>query len=78
MNPMFLNKKFINGSFPFGTQYHEDIDYLSSKQKCPVAERACDSEAVWLPQNWFLGTKQDMDDIAEAVAKVLLNKDQLR
>lgn len=78
MNPMFLNKQFINGSFPFGTQYHEDVDYLSFKAKCPVSERACASEAVWLPQNWFLGTREDMDDIAEAVAKVLKNKDELR
>lgn len=77
MNPMFLNKKFINGSFPFGTQYHEDLDYRSFAQKCPVAERACASEAVWLPQNWFLGSQQDMDDVAEAVGKVIKNKDEL-
>ena len=76
-NPMFRNKKFINGSFPFGTQYHADIDYMSFEPKCPVAERACASEAVWLPQNWFLGTKEDMDDIAEAVAKVLKSKSEL-
>ncbi len=37
---------------------------------CPVAERACYEEAVWLPQNVLLGTRQDMDQIVEAVAKI--------
>jgi len=76
-NPMFVNKKFINGSFPLGTQYHADIDYMKFKEKCPVSERACRGEAVWLAQNMFLGTKEDMDDIAEAVEKVLKYKNEL-
>jgi len=37
---------------------------------CPVAERACDEEAVNLNQNVLLGTQQDMDDIVTAIAKV--------
>lgn len=73
-NPMFLNKQFINGSFPLGTTYHEDLDYAAFAAKCPVAERACRSEAVWLPQNLLLGSEQDMDDIAAAAKKVLDHK----
>jgi len=76
-NPMFLNKQFINGSFPLGTQYHEDMDYTSFESKCPVSERACRYEAVWLPQNAFLGTREDMDDIARAIDKVITNKHEL-
>ncbi|MCK4624681.1 MAG: DegT/DnrJ/EryC1/StrS family aminotransferase, partial [Phycisphaerae bacterium] len=76
-NPMFLNKKFINGGFPLGTEYHEDIDYASFAEKCPVSERACNNEAVWLPQNIFLGNKEDMDDVAEAIKKVLDNRNEL-
>lgn len=76
-NPMFLNKQFINGSFPLGTQYHEDIDYAGFESKCPVSERACRSEAVWLPQNMLLGTEQDMDDAAAIIAKVIENKEEL-
>lgn len=75
-NPMFLNKNFINGSFPLGTQYHDDIDYASFEEKCPVSERACKSEAVWLAQNMFLGNESDMDDVVEAVKKVLVHKDE--
>lgn len=76
-NPMFLDKKFINGSFPLGTPYHEDIDYKRFESRCPVAEKACRSEALWLPQSVFLGTEKDMDDIAEAVRKVMDHKGEL-
>jgi dTDP-4-amino-4,6-dideoxygalactose transaminase len=37
---------------------------------CPVAERICAEEAVWLFQSMLLGTKADMDDIVTAVAKI--------
>ena len=70
-NPMFTEKRFINGAFPLGTPYHDDIDYARFEALCPVSERACRSEAVWLPQNLFLGAENDMDDVAEAVRKVL-------
>lgn len=76
-NPMFLDKKFINGQFPLGTIYHDDIDYASFEEKCPVSERACRSEAVWLPQNVLLGSERDTDDIAEAIRKVLDNKNEI-
>jgi dTDP-4-amino-4,6-dideoxygalactose transaminase len=38
--------------------------------RCPVAERVAAEESVWLPHQLFLGTEQDVDDIATAVAKV--------
>ena len=76
-NPMFLNKRFINGAFPLGTAFHEDMDYAAFADTCPVAERACRSEAIWLPQTVFLGTQRDMDDIAEAVGKVVKHRDEL-
>ena len=77
-NPMFLNKRFINGSFPLGTQYHEDLDYAAFAGKCPVSERACTYEAIWLTQSMFLGTEKDMDDIAEAIRKVVEHRADLR
>ena len=74
---MFLEKRFINGSFPLGTTYHADLDYNRFAELCPVSERACTSEAVWLAQNLFLGDEGDMDDIVRAVRKVLAHKDAL-
>jgi dTDP-4-amino-4,6-dideoxygalactose transaminase len=44
---------------------------------CPVSERAAYNEAVWLPQFLLLGDDQDVNDIAEAVAKVASNLDAL-
>ena len=38
---------------------------------CPVTERACAEENIWLSgQSTLLGTRADMDDIANAVEKV--------
>jgi dTDP-4-amino-4,6-dideoxygalactose transaminase len=75
--PMFLEKRFINGSFPLGTKYHDDVDYAAFAARCPVSECACRSEAVWLAQRLFLGTMEDMDDIAEAVRKVIENRHEI-
>jgi len=44
---------------------------------CPVAERASYREAVWLPQFLLLGDEQDVRDIADAVAKVIENREAL-
>jgi dTDP-4-amino-4,6-dideoxygalactose transaminase len=38
---------------------------------CPIAERACEKEAMWLAQNVLLGNEQDMEDIANAIRKVV-------
>ena len=76
-NPMYLNRSFAGGSFPLGSSFHEDIDYRTFEEKCPVAERACNYEAVWLEQRLFLGSKKDMEDIAEAFRKVKENTDDL-
>lgn len=37
---------------------------------CPITERACASEAVWLTQNLLLAERRDMDDILCAVEKI--------
>lgn len=39
-------------------------------RSCPIAERVCRDEAVWLTQNLLLGDREDMDDIIEAFAKI--------
>jgi dTDP-4-amino-4,6-dideoxygalactose transaminase len=42
----------------------------TGQPSCPVAERAAYEEAVWLPHHLFLGGDSDVDQIAEAIAKV--------
>jgi dTDP-4-amino-4,6-dideoxygalactose transaminase len=45
---------------------------------CPVSERAAYEESVWLPHHLFLGSRKDVDDIADAVQKVCENISELR
>jgi dTDP-4-amino-4,6-dideoxygalactose transaminase len=46
------------------------LDDVPPPLECPVAERMCKEEAVWLTQNMLLGDAGDMDDIAEAINKI--------
>jgi dTDP-4-amino-4,6-dideoxygalactose transaminase len=51
---------------------------LRSMYSCPEAERAGYKEAVWLMHQLFLGSKQDVDSIVDAIHKVLENREELR
>jgi hypothetical protein len=46
------------------------------QNRCPCNDQLS-AEGVWLPQYAFLGGKKLMDDIADAIAKIQDNKDQL-
>jgi dTDP-4-amino-4,6-dideoxygalactose transaminase len=46
------------------------------RTRCPANDRLC-SEAVWLTQTMLLGTRRDMEDIADAVRKVQAHAAQL-
>lgn len=61
-NPVFQEKRF-----PITSEAAKKVDY--TQVKCPVAEQAVE-EAVFVPHSVLLGTKEDMDDIVEAVHKV--------
>lgn len=45
------------------------VDY--AQVRCPVSEHAAYEEAVWLPQFLLIGEDRDVDDIAQAIEKVL-------
>jgi dTDP-4-amino-4,6-dideoxygalactose transaminase len=60
--PLFQEKNFMCYAIP------EDVDY--TKVSCPVAEKACYEEAVWIFQNAMLGTKEDMEKFAQAILKI--------
>jgi dTDP-4-amino-4,6-dideoxygalactose transaminase len=55
----------------------EPLD-MKNLYHCPVSERAAYEEAVWLPHHIFLGSKQDANDIADAVLKVCEHIEELR
>ncbi len=50
-------------------RYRKELHY-------PDNDRLC-KEAVWFTQNLLLGTKSDIDDIADAILKIYENRDKL-
>jgi dTDP-4-amino-4,6-dideoxygalactose transaminase len=60
--PLFLEKNFSGYAIP------KDVDYTTVR--CPVAEKACTDEAVWISQQALLGERSDMESFAEAVRKI--------
>jgi dTDP-4-amino-4,6-dideoxygalactose transaminase len=47
----------------------KDLAELEERNNCPENDKLC-QEAVWLTQNMLLGSRQDMDQIAEAIRKI--------
>jgi dTDP-4-amino-4,6-dideoxygalactose transaminase len=77
-NPLFLNKSFWEKGCPLScSHYPRDVDFAAYELQCPRAERACSREALWLMQQIFLGSREDMEDIAAACSKVAENKSRL-
>jgi dTDP-4-amino-4,6-dideoxygalactose transaminase len=72
--PVFQNKRF--GPYSGANSYESDIDINAAR--CPVTERASREEGCWLTQNVLLGTREDIDDIVRAAAKVYENRRDLR
>lgn len=67
--PVMLAKNFGLQTPPlFQGVYPQTPDY--SQTACPVTDRVCDAEAVWIRQNMLLGEHQDMDDIIAAIDKI--------
>ena len=54
----------------------EQLDHCRAQIECPDNDLLC-SEAVCFSQNLLLGTKEDMDDIANAIGKIYENREQL-
>ena len=59
---LFQNKNFMCYAIP------ETVDY--SRVICPVAESACNTDAVWILQNGMLGEREDMEGFVQAVLKI--------
>ena len=58
----------------------EELDYeqYAHNNQCPLNDRLCDEEAVWLPQNVLLGSRGDMKAIAGAIERIHAHADRLR
>jgi dTDP-4-amino-4,6-dideoxygalactose transaminase len=77
-NPMFLKQDFFPKGCPVTCPFYgQEVDFAAYAERCPVAERICREESVWLEHRLLLGTQQDMDDIAEAIAKIRYAAEEL-
>ena len=54
----------------------EQLDRCREQNQCPDNDTLC-TQAIGLPQNVLLGTKEDMDDIANAILKIYENRAEL-
>ena len=54
----------------------ERLKKYREENHLPDNDQLC-REAVWFTQNMLLGTKRDMDDIADAMVKIYENRDKL-
>jgi len=68
--PLFRNKAFG----PYLPAASANLDYR--KSRCPNSDLIC-RQCVWLEQNLFLGSRADMDDIADAFEKIREHRDAL-
>ena len=59
---VFLQRNFLCYAIP------DEVDY--NQVYCPVTEKACYEEGVWILQHAMLGTKDDMKKFAEVITKI--------
>ncbi|MBC7287630.1 MAG: DegT/DnrJ/EryC1/StrS family aminotransferase, partial [Armatimonadetes bacterium] len=72
-NPLYREPVFVDGldldGCPFACKFYTGkVDYRSLR--LPVVEHVCTEGSFWMPHNVLLGDESDVDDIADAIAKV--------
>lgn len=60
--PLFQNKNFMCYAIPETADYRQVV--------CPIAEQACETDAVWILQHAMLGEKEDMELFVAAIRKI--------
>jgi dTDP-4-amino-4,6-dideoxygalactose transaminase len=82
---LFYEPVYRSSLFPIDPQDYPALSWgrkepldLKGSYHCPGSERAAYVEAVWLPHHIFLGSRRDMDDIADAILKVCEHIDEVR
>ncbi len=76
---LFLKDAFASKNFrkAYPREMLNFNEYVA-KNACPMNTKLCNEEAVWFNQNMLLGTRQDMDLIADAVARIHQHADTIR
>jgi len=79
-NPLHKERMFTEAldmeAFPFKSMYYDgEIDYQNVD--CPVCEHVCADGSFWVAQRSLIGTTDDVDDIADAIEKVVEHIDEI-
>jgi len=69
-NPLFRNQDFNGPRSPYRLGRDATVDFGRYRGACPVAEKACREEAIWLTQEILLGSEDDARDVARAFEKL--------
>ena len=71
-----INMSFYKDAFEYKNfqkvypKYMLEMENFVERNHCPENDILCKEEAVWFFQNMLLGTKEDMNEIAEAVKNI--------
>lgn len=76
-NPLFRTLDFNNPKSPHWLGAGQPVDFTRYRGSCPVAEKACREEAIWLTHELLLGTPDDACDVARALAKLYAQRGQI-
>jgi len=55
----------------------ERLEKYRKENHCPANDKVCSETGLWLGQSVLLGTRKDMEDIAEAIVKIQKNSAEL-
>lgn len=78
-NQLFENIDFNSPNSPYRTGHDKPLsDFREYRHCCPVTERACRKESLWLTHDVLLGSKEDTEDIFKSFMKVYENREELR
>lgn len=72
--PLYKMPAFLNYKLPCNG---DSFSKYCSSLHLPITERACYGEAIWIKQQVLLGSREDMDDIVNAIIKIRENLSEL-
>lgn len=74
--PLYRQPRVLTKNFaPYLPNASASLDF--GALACPNSEQICGEQGAWLEQSIFLGTQDDMDDIAQAFEKVYKRRGEL-
>jgi dTDP-4-amino-4,6-dideoxygalactose transaminase len=71
--PLYRNPLFLAGNEKELPRVTPPIDWEAYAASCPNAEQAC-REMVWIEHRVLLGSREDMEQIVQAVMKIYLHR----